>query len=269
MFRPPAMVWRSVPESRTWAPGAHDRFELQQHVDDLIGAAECIPKLRYPLSGLASLAPFLWPAMYPRQNQYHDDNIQIESLLLAKSDFAAQALNRWRQQNTTLAQRIDPMHMVMWHTMCLLLHANMSTLQTYAHSSLGAQTRDTSISAVAKEVNDWISSRHYQSAQWHAEQVLSMVEEAFATTKRDATQRNASRVLRPNLAESRVLAYEAPHVPYAIYFAALVLWCGITLGSQEAGTAQNQAPIARAEKLLRLHKIHVAQLLASVLNDIK
>lgn len=268
MFRPPAMVWRSIPEVNSLTPVNHDRYILQEDVIGLVDGSLTTPEglhLKFPLARLASLAPFLWPAMYPRQNQYNDENVHVESMLLAKPDFAGQACTRWFQQHETR----DPMHLVLYHTMYILLHANMTTLQTYAHSSLGPHTRDITASAVAREVHDWVTSRHFKVAYWHAEQVLSVIENSFVVTKRDTTQRCASRMPGSNIVDSRSLTYEAPHVPYAVYFAALILWCRVGLNSDTASIRQAPAPIPRAEKILWLHKMHVAQLLASVLNDIK
>ena len=70
--------------------------------------------------------------------------------------------------------------------------------------------------------------------------------------------------------DSRRLPFEAPHIPYAVYFATLVLWCGaVTEETTVSNLLSAQASIARGERVLSLHKVHIAQLLARVLNDVK
>jgi hypothetical protein len=269
MFRPPAMLWRSFPRADVGIAGNLDRTGPHCSAVDLSNAhlAESDTlRSMHPLASLGSLSPYVWPVLYPRQNQYNGDDIHIESLLLAKADFAGLKCSEWYQQQQAIEDAVDPLHLVSYHTINILMHANMTTLQTYAHSSLGSQTRDPAKSAVAKEMQDWTSSQHFKVAHWYAEQILAAVEKTYRAVTRN---RSISRATDVPMADSRSFSYEAPHVPYAIYFAALIVWSGLALDPNTAGGGQTQAPIVRAEKLLRGHKMHVAQLLATVLNDIK
>ncbi|KAK5242186.1 hypothetical protein LTR40_012878, partial [Exophiala xenobiotica] len=159
-----------------------------------------------------------------------------------------------------------------YHMMNIMLHANLTVLQSFAHSPPGSAARDPKKSLAAREMHAWTQDRQYKIARWHAEQMIVSVEGAFTSTAKTDQQGSQQPPSRSSFtaSEPRRLPHEAPHVPYAIYYATLVLWCGAVI--EERGGAQPasvQAPIARGERILSLHKVHIAQLLARVLNEIK
>ncbi|KAK5025031.1 hypothetical protein LTS07_008410 [Exophiala sideris] len=222
------------------------------------------------LTSLAYLSTFLWPAIYPRQNSYGIDNVVIESLSLGKSDFVELACDTWLR---SFGQRPEPSHLVVYHMMNIMLHTNLTVLQSFAHSPPGSAARDPKKSLAAREIHGWAQSRHYKVAKWHAENMLSSIEGAFVTSlnkSEAATPHQIPSRSSFSTTEPRRLPFEAPHVPYAMYYATLVLWSGATL-EESAGTSSvsAQALIARGERILSLHKVHIAQLLARVLNEVK
>jgi hypothetical protein len=93
---------------------------------------------------------------------------------------------------------------------------------------------------------------------------MSTVEKAVAHRMTDQHQNNARSSKEGPLPDDP----EAPHAPYAVYFAVLVLWCGDFMSEDPLTASQLRAPIIRGEKILLLHKVHVAQLLAKALGGI-
>ncbi|KAK6369385.1 hypothetical protein LTS17_009728 [Exophiala oligosperma] len=223
----------------------------------------------FDLASLSSLTSHLWPALYPRQNTYGADNVSVESLSLWKRDFAELACDTWLR---TRRGTVDFSCLAVYHMMNIMLHANLTVLQNFAHSAPGSAARDPKKSLAAREVYAWTQDRHYKIAQWHAENLIISIEGAFtAATKMDqqGPQQPPPRASF-STSEPRRLPYEAPHVPYAVYYATLVLWCGAVIEESGGHTPSGlQAPIARGERILSLHKVHIAQLLARVLNEIK
>lgn len=225
---------------------------------------------KFSLASLAYLSTFLWPAVYPRQNSYGVDNVVIESLSLGKSDFVELACDTWLR---SLGERPEPSHLVVYHMMNIMLHTNLTILQSFAHSPPGSAARDPKKSLAAREIHGWTQSRHYKIARWHAENMLSSIEGAFVTSLNKAeaaTLQQLSSRSSFSTTEPRRLPFEAPHVPYAMYYATLVLWGGAAIEeSAGASSVSAQALIARGERVLSLHKVHIAQLLARVLNEVK
>ncbi|KAI1613367.1 hypothetical protein EDD36DRAFT_475380 [Exophiala viscosa] len=270
---PPTLSWHH-PDSFAASPLPGTQIHrLQSLIVDLTRGA---PKIKpdtcneFSLTSLAYLSTFLWPAIYPRQNSYGIENVVIESLLLGKSDFVELACDTWLR---SLGQRPEPSHLVVYHMMNIMLHTNLTVLQSFAHSPPGSAARDPKRSLVAREVHGWAQSRHYKTARWHAENMLSSIEGAFVTSlnrSEAAAPHQISSRSSFSTTEPRRLPFEAPHVPYAMYYATLVLWSGATL-EECAGTSSvsAQALIARGERILSLHKVHIAQLLARVLNEVK
>lgn len=157
--------------------------------------------------------------------------------------------------------------------MNIMLHANLTVLQSFTHSAPEAAARDPKKSLAAREIHAWTQGRHYKIARLHAENMIASVEAAFAApvnrSEWQTPQRMASGSSSLNR-EVRRLPFEAPHVPYAIYYATLVLWCGAVFEENTVSSSTStQGPIARGERILSLHKVHIAQLLARVLNEVK
>jgi hypothetical protein len=221
----------------------------------------------FGLPSLASLSVHLWPAIYSRQNGYGADNLLVESLPLWDPAYIELACDNWVR---TIGHTKDPSHLAVYHMMNIMLHANLTVLQSFAHSPPGSARRDPKKSSAAKEIIAWTQDRNYKISRWHAENMISSIEGAFVTPNAQIDQpQHLSGRLSSNT-EPRRLPYEAPHVPYAVYYATLILWCGhATHDPKVTSSISAQAQIARGERVLSLHKLHIAQLLARVLNEVR
>lgn len=246
---------------------------LRQQIADVINGAHTAMATinnEFDLASLACLVTHLWPAMYPSQNQYAADNILVESLSLWKPEFAELACDTWLHAR---GPREDFSSLAIYHMMNIMLHTNLTVLQIFAHSAPGSEARDPEKSPAAREVYAWTQDRHHQIARWHAEQIITTLERSFTSSTNKAELQTSQHLLsRPSFSstEPRRLPYESPHIPYAVYYATLVLWCGmVTEQGHGSASPSVEAPIARGERILSLHKVHIAQLLARVLNGIK
>jgi hypothetical protein len=297
---PPSLSWHHVDSVVQSLPPDSQMAQLQHVVAGLTGPAHSRTDSsfldRFSMASLASLSPYLWPAIYPRQNRHHnnDDNGLIsEGLSSWKADFIELACDNWLR--TSSRQSRNPATLAIYHMMNIMLHANPTALQSFAHSSPGSAARDPKKTSAASEVHAWVQDRHYGIAHWHAEHLIHAIETAFvaaplnrqAEYQQDSQRRPASvsPVSSASVEQAR-LPFEAPHVPFAIYYATLVLWCGAavptkessattaSISSQSAAAVSAVASAARAhvvrgERILSLHKVHIAQLLARVLNQIR
>lgn len=218
----------------------------------------------FHLPSLAGLCSHLWPATYSRQNRNFGDGPSNKSTSFWGPHFVELACDNWLR---TIGQTSNYSSLAIYHMMNIMLHADLTMLQHFAHSTPGSAALDAKKSLVAKEIKSWKESRHYKIAHWHAEGIISSVEKAISASSSKAEQHRSSR--STNI-EPRRLPCEAPHVPYAIYYATLVIWCGaITEETTNMPSSNAQVFIARGERILSLHKVHIAQLLARVLYEIK
>lgn len=222
------------------------------------------------LGNLACASVFLWPVIYPRQNRYGVSNLVVESFSLWKRDFADLACDTWLRVH---GQAADVSQLTVYHMMSIMLRANITVVQSFAHSAPGSAARDPKTGLAAREVQLWTRSPQYKFARWHADHLLGAIEHSFSPL----TDRPESLGLNqfpgrpsPKSTDPHHISFESPHMPYAIYFATLIVWCG-AMGDEHNNSASlaTQAAITRGQRLLSLHKIHIAQLLARVLHDVK
>jgi hypothetical protein len=264
---PPSLSWHHIDSFADSAPPGSRTHRLGQCLQELTnGHVPTTPSTdEHNLPSLAALCVYLWPAAYARQNRYGSDEVVIESLSLWKPDFAGSACNNWLR---AVGGKRIPSELAIYHLMSIMLHANLAVVQHFAHSPPGSAARDAKKSAIGKEITAWVHSRHYQIAYWHAEQLITTIEGAFTLSRNRPEQLPSSRTSVH--AEPRRLPYEAPHVPYAVYYATLVVWCRSILEEKTKSSASGSwASIARGERILSLHDVHIAQLLAHVLNEVK
>ena len=273
MQRPPCLSWQHVESFAQFSVPGSQVFRLHIAISNLINGrhesrqagdeAFCLPSL-------ASLSSILWPVLYTRHNRHGTDNVLIESLSFWKPEFAEVACDTWLRTN---GQTENTSILTIYHMMNIMLHGNLTALQSFAHSPPGSAAREPKKSLAAREIHAWTQDRHYKIAHWHAEHMIRALEKAFATFPPRTGQQFSNQVAGPASAsstETRRLPFEAPHVPYAVYYATLILWCGAAVHeSTAASSASAQAQIGRGERILSLHKVHIAQLLARVLNEVK
>lgn len=284
MQRPPSLA-RKYSESFTQTPTNRSRIsQLHSVIADLVSGGHAIDSeihRNFSLTSLASLSTFVWPAIYPQQNGYGTDKALLESLSPWKADFAEMACDTWLRQ-LYRPENNDVSHLVIYHLMGIMLHTNLTVLQSFAHSAPGSAARDAERCSAAKEIYAWTQDRNYTVACWHAEQMIESIEAALNTSTDQPLQATmqmhpttASNTTRPApiqaMTESTRLAFESPHVPYAIYYAALVLWsAGTTTRCASVSSSPSaQAQIARGERILSMHKVHIAKLLARVLSEVR
>ena len=247
--------------------------QLQRQVAALIGPTHSIDLLatkEYSLASLAALTPHLWPVLYPSSSGTGSPCDGIKNHGLWKTDFVELAGDTWLR---TAGNTANSSSLAVYHIMNIMLHGNLAVLQCFAHSNPGSETRDPEKSSTGREVHAWLHGRHYSIAHWHAENLVMSVENAFIAPPTRAKRQDARLPLSLSLSsstETARLPFEAPHVPYAVYFATLVLWCGtMAKHKTSASEVSSRAHLVRGEQILSQHRVHIAQLLAAVLEEIK
>ncbi|KIW48009.1 uncharacterized protein PV06_00648 [Exophiala oligosperma] len=270
MQRPPSLA-RKYSESFLRTPTNRSRIsKLHNVIAGLVGGGHTVdlgPNTTFGLTSLASLSSFVWPATYPQQNVYGTDKYQSDDLFVWRADFAELACDTWLR---TIHRPENLSHLVVYHMMGIILHSNLTVLQNFAHSGPGSAARDAERGLAAREIHAWTNDRHYTTAQWHAENMIAGIEAALteAATARQ-TQHSSARTSSLPL-ELPGLVFEAPHIPYAVYYASLVLWSGaFTAPNLVKSALPARAQLARGEQILLVHKVHIAQLLARLLSGIR
>lgn len=276
MYRPPSFPWRHT-DSFAQHASSKDRMKaLLRFPEALTNPYEmptpCTTYNQRPLITLASLATYLWPATSLSESTRYPDDPDPEKAhdsALWKSDFVEMACQSWlRSQRTTQCSTL-----VLYHHINTILHANLVLLQRFAHSSQTATTRDPEKSPTVKAIHCWIQGRDYEVARWHSTQLVSTIESAIAASKSNPTSQDSrlpSSFLASPPLEGPRSSFEAPHTPYAIYYATLVLWAGeLTSDMTTTSAASAKSHLVRGEMILSAHKARIAQLLARVLSEIK
>lgn len=224
----------------------------------------------FSLASLACVSVFLWPVMYPRQNRYGIDDVTVESLSLWKKDFVDLACDSWFRVHGRVA---DASHLTVYHMLNIMLRANLTVIQSFAHSAPESPARDPAKGLAAREIHRWTQSPHYKISRWHAEHLIATIERTFMAPTNKFKQpgiQPSHKKASSSSTEARQLPFEAPHIPYAVYFATLIIWCSaMTEEGNPLNSLVAQAIITRGERILLLHKVHIAQLLARVLRDVR
>lgn len=275
MQHPPSLA-RKYSESFSRTPTSRSRMsQLHTVIAGLVSGGHTIdpgPNSTFGLTSLASLSTFVWPAIYPPQNIYGADKSRVSGdLFMWRADFAELACDTWLHK---IHQPGNISHLVIYHMMCIMLHANFTVLQSFAHSSPGSTGRDAKRGSAAREIHAWTEDRHYTIAEWHAENMIAGIETALLDpmVTRQVSNKTSTRTSSLSATEPLCLLFETPHVPYAVYYATLVLWSGAFIAQKcadPASAVSARAQLARGERILLLHKVHIAQLLARVLCGVK
>src|SRR5882757_10008011 len=99
---PPSLSWHHVDSIVQSLPPDSQMAQLQHVVAGLTGPAHSRTDSsfldRFSMASLASLSPYLWPAIYPHQNRhYNNDNNGLisEGLSSWKADFIELACDDW------------------------------------------------------------------------------------------------------------------------------------------------------------------------------
>ena len=170
-----------------------------------------------------------------------------------RPEFATMVLDRWARVRV-LQEELSTV--LLYHFVCINMHARLDLLQHFVrtHSSRMSTNRASDIGST--ELRDWSRTMDCTISHWHARRILQLAQ-SNTLEQSNRVGANASRVQK---------LQEAPHVPYSIYFATLVLWCG----------AMYETPTT-PESTLHLHlgiaalsglRVRVANLLAQALREV-
>lgn len=273
MQRPPSMSWSHVNSFAHLPSMDSHTTQLRRQVVALTDRSHTVcsnENKKYSLASLAALSTHLWPVVYPSPSRHTSPGTGIKSHSLWKADFVELACDTWLR---TAGPGANPSSLAVYHMMNIMLHANLAGLQYFAHSHPGSEARDPEKSSTGREIHAWVQDKHYMIASWHAENLTNGIENAFDTPSDRAKKQDSRAPLTIHSSTSTEpprLPFETPHVPYAIYFATLILWCGAMVKDNNCSSdASARAHLARGERLLSLHKVHIARLLACVLQEVK
>jgi hypothetical protein len=202
---------------------------------------------------LGSISIMAWPVL-PR------GIIQSQWRTLWNAEFLELALNRWAYIQ---GDGVSWSMLLLYHLIHVNIHTNMGLVQRFAHSPAESPFRKTSGRAFAA-IEQWQKSRHYLVAKWHAQSIVRRAKDAMV-----ASQMRASDSLGdvPSGNGRALILPESPHLPYCVYFSALVLWCGSIVSPDEK--ILNLSSIDTCSQLLSGMKVRVAELLEGILRELK
>lgn len=217
---------------------------------------------RFSLASLSSLAPFLWRVM-PLIPADKDD-----VKMLSKPEFVELACDKWLRSHEI---QVEPAARILYHLMNMSMHANLLVIQSYAHQA-SKEFTDKGNSLLQACVLRWTRGRHFPVAKWHAQRILETVDQASNVSLMEGKGLNR-RDERQGPALTSELKFskrdiEMVHVPYAIYYATLVLWCGTLLADGRKSLSASSY-LARGRNLLSMKKLRVAVLLEHVLSKLE
>lgn len=212
---------------------------------------------------LASLSPFAWPVLRMRSELGHPAN------LLWNVDFAAACCDKWLSAQ---GSNLDASSLIMYHTTSLMLHVDILLLQRFATRPLDTVTQGRHFNGPFKVLQTWVNSEDYQIALWHARYILQYTETVYSRT----LHRNSNSQTHPadstttrtfgiqeSSASRRLAISEAPHVPYATYFATIVLCASAALIQ---GSDEFMGHLSKGKHFLSQSRLRIAQLLSRVLD---
>ncbi|KAK3673517.1 hypothetical protein LTR78_006751 [Recurvomyces mirabilis] len=265
MLRPPLLPWWGIESLLASSTPKRELSVLLSRAQHLWRMHPPIKDLSSDPPGLAilcSFAPHVWRIMYAQHNADAGEDMLLSTREMGHPSFAEMACDHWLHAQPDTVQSS---HLAVYHMMNIILHANVKTLQTFAHSPSDSHTRDQKRSMVAREVHRWAHDRDCKNAEWHARRLMAVIEMSVMHWSPGNT-------LGKETSSSQGIptpeTYESPHVPYAVYFAAIILWCIGVVGEKAVTETELRAPIIRAERLLLLHKMHVAKNLIRALRSI-
>lgn len=209
----------------------------------------------FSLAALSALSAFLWPTMPLAP-------AGIESAkTLSRPEFVELAADKWLRSHEGPA---DPAALILYHLLNIAMHTNLLVVQNYAHLQLRGENFDKDKDPYHPSILRWVNGRYYQIAKWHAERTLECVE-----TEITLGSREDSNCIRHKGFERAPMtgAIDVAHVPYAIYYATLVLWCGTAVHETRNDLSQ-LSYLTRGRNILGRQKLRIATLLDRVLSQV-
>ncbi|PHH92715.1 hypothetical protein CDD83_5738 [Cordyceps sp. RAO-2017] len=279
--RPPTLLWGFRGSFCDAGPGHEDIAVLFRLAAEMTTPALSIDKeavRRYSLTSIASLSPHLWPVMRTRFDRDADSpRLAQPGHPIWKRDFVALALEKWRGAQD---RDVEPSSLILYHLMNLTLHADIDLMQRLFRSSFRQQAdRDQLWEQRTRALSVWVRSRECEVASWHARSLLRCAEEghpghqdlvpsdaehqaAAERDKADSLDEGEAAAARKGTGRPQV---EAPHVPYAVFFATVALWLGAMVA--EEGHLATQAHLARGRAILSRHRSRAARQFAKMLES--
>ncbi|KEF54731.1 uncharacterized protein A1O9_09173 [Exophiala aquamarina CBS 119918] len=176
------------------------------------------------------------------------------------------ALSRWH--NAQLQHSTDWSLLALYHLICINLHANVGLIQRLVHASDGLRG-DGRTNQLWSSLDAWRTSRHYPAAKWHAQTILSRLNEVLAPSAaiHHSSEDDGLQDGIPNTFQQAVPP-ESPHLPYAVYIATIVLWCGDQMCT-ESTNGVSTAYIDTSILLLASMRVRIAALLQRALRKLR
>ena len=204
------------------------------------------------LSTISIMAWQVFPRGLPASQNY----------TLWKPEFIELALNDWAR---TQGHCVDWSALLLYHLIHISLYSNIGLIQRFAHSPIESPFRARSGKAFAY-IEQWQQNSHYPVAKWHAQSILRRVKDAMSASQRRPSDTLGDITAGVGNGRSLILP-EAPHLPYCVYLAGLVLWCGSVVSAEEK--TSNAPSIDTCSQLLSRMRVRVAELLEGILRELK
>lgn len=224
---------------------------------------------KHQFGALASLSSFAWPVIMLGSDQGHPKNP------LWNKDFVSACCDKWLRAQSL---NVQPATTIMYHSTCLVLHVDISLLQRFATQSLRAKNGGQALNDLHNALGTWINSDDHQIAVWHARGIHHYGEiiydravsvNVLHRNSREfpgevATARSLGAKM-PSTSQGRLRAVaEPPHLPYAVYFATIVLCTSTVL--MKSRNNECITHLNRGKHILSRSQLRVAQLLSRVLD---
>ncbi|KAJ6438748.1 Glyoxalase/fosfomycin resistance/dioxygenase [Purpureocillium lavendulum] len=214
---------------------------------------------RHNIPSLGALSTYIWPVTCKAFAQSSYGTGEQADNPLWKGDFSALACDKWLHSQQP---HHDHSAAVLYHCMKLVMHADIEFLQGYFMQSLGRARQSRNRSSQHTIVRTWLESHNGAVATWHANALLSEADGVLCEETRTYDMASSD---TPN---SRIMqkAYsDPPHIPYAVYFATLVLWAQGVACEGSGFALAGAAEVALGQRLLRRCSSRIARQMDRVL----
>lgn len=202
------------------------------------------------LQNLASVSKYFWMSS-PRGHEY------ARKQRLWNPEFVELSLERWMNSDSryvTDPETLDISQALLYHLGCINSYLNLGIILRYSHD-FTKRSKIPSDSHFVNSIHDCITGPDFKVARWHAEIMLQLVKKTMSIPYH-----------LNQLTKERQHMVEPPHLPYCIYFATLILWCGETDFS--GGHSIKESCIENGIQLLGSLKVRVSRVLGGALYEV-
>nr|OQO31131.1 hypothetical protein B0A51_02502 [Rachicladosporium sp. CCFEE 5018] len=221
MMRPPSLMWHRMSRVSQRVANFGELGRLKDPVRQLTDGVFRTPAdTTHGIASLAAMAPLLWSAV-PRHTQHVAAETPLSAARLPRSVLVDVAFEKWYQLQVTPS--MDVTALVLYHVMEIVLHTDLTTLQAFIYADADSSRRIDRQEIASKALHLWMKSRDYDTAQWHAGQIMELAESAVSYSKAAESRPNASSAPTNGRSLDKRILHEVAHVPYAIYYATIIL----------------------------------------------